>query len=204
MANVIAAVGQAVQNEILQLVLPAVSVIAEGLVILVAVVAAIWFLLWGFGFKVGLSETARNKLRAKAAARKAAFPFRIMKSNSKASSAGTIWADPAESVSSGLDTVTINADSDFFGSSDKVDISSDQYKSHVDSVSSSWGTLFSNRKSLDGIYNSKTVSDADKRSIYFHASRLCALKAKAIQDNLSDWQASYNDSMGSRSAKFVA
>lgn len=60
-----------------QAILPDVGILAGAVLFLVAAIVGIWYLFYLFGFKIGLSETAKQKIRDKAAKRKAAMPFAI-------------------------------------------------------------------------------------------------------------------------------
>jgi len=167
------------QDVILHTVHSALPALAAAVLMLVAVVAGVWFILRLFGFRVGLSETAKQRIRSKAAARRAQFPFQITRANNKAAESGRKW------VSHPVHSVTVDHNANLSRLQDICDAF--ESKSPFSPVTSAdlsdveyyFELYFGHIGSISGLANS-AVELSTKMSLFRHAARLSRLKASSF------------------------
>ena len=189
-------VGNAVVTKLAQVYGPDLKVLGAAILVLVGGIVGVWFLLRLFGGRIGLSETAKQRIRDKAAKRKAAFPFKFSYAGNagkaKAADASGPWTDPAEGIMNHSD----NAAAAFgvFTALSPVDGSSFSISSRdASEVEYLFDSYFGHIGRIQGLSVSRSVSDVDKASIFRHAARLAYLKASALAEQ-----------QGSQLSKFTA
>ena len=193
-------------SNILSNALPVIAVAIFGLVV---AIASVLFLLTIFGYRIGLSEKFKERVRRKWQ-RKAPFEVRRRVTGLKAG-AKSPWTDPGLSVFTEIelfDNDLIDGDLDYFENLDTTGkvapFSDEEFINHAGSVEGHWNYLFPQYKSLDGLLGATNLDDRAKGELYSHAARLVKMKKDALQENLSDWAKQYGSGMASRPAQFVA
>lgn len=204
--------GSAAVDAISNILLNALPVIAVAVLVLVVAIACVLFLLTIFGFRVGLSERFKDRVRRNRERKRGRFPFAVRRrvTGIKAD-AKSPWVDPGASIfndSELFDAESIDSDLDYFTFVDysgKTDPFSDvEFASRAESVASHWGYLFPQYKSLEGLLAANNLDDRAKGELYMHASKIVKLKKDALQENVVDWAKQYGVGMASRPASFVA
>ena len=203
---------QTALDNILQNALP---VLLPAIMLLVVAITAVLLFLYLFGFKLGLGEKFKERLRRKKEARRGKFPIAIRRRATKETGrkvdAKSPWVDPGLSVfteSELFDAETIDGDLDYFEYLDTsgkfAPFSDEDFIQHAGSVEANWSLMFSGYKSLDGLLGARNLDDRSKGELYTHAARLVSMKKDALQENLGDWAKQYGDGMASRPVQFVA
>jgi len=216
--NPLSDVGTAVANKLAEFYGPDLEVLGIAILSLVAAIVGLWFLLRLFGVRVGLSETAKQRIRDRAAKRKAAFPLAfsyVAKSGkagkAKAADASGPWMDPANSLFDQeelWERDAIHADYEFFANLDisrkTADVDEDALERHMGNVIATWSVFFPNYRSLDGLGLARSVDDVTKIEIFRHASRLVMMRFQALESSREEWAKAYAGDYESRPMKFIA
>ena len=215
MPNLFAGVGTVFVNAFLNLLSYALPLLAVAIFGLVVAITAVNFILGLFGFKLGLAENFREKLRRKLQQSKKPFPFAIKsrkRDTGKQADAKSPWTNPAEWSQVNQDMVfdaeQLEGDLAYFTGAGFDDKRTEPYSEsemieRADSVASYWGRYFPHLGRIDGIISSK-LSNAEMKELLFHAATLNSMKHQALAENAQDWAKQYGDGMASGPAKFVA
>ncbi len=210
-------------SNILSSALPVIAVAIFGLVV---AVASVLFLLTIFGFRIGLSEEFKERVRRNRERKRGKFPFAVRRRvTGRQADAKSPWTEPAAWTDTNLDllfaTEHLDGDLAFFENlepgftlQDKLDYEFAEPEAedertrlfyyHAKSVSDYWGRSFSHLGSIRNLASASNVDDATKRVIYMHAARLSKMKQQALAENASEWAKQYGDGMASRPVQFVA
>ncbi|MBU2801256.1 hypothetical protein HFV02_03110 [Acidithiobacillus caldus] len=208
-------VGNAVVSKLAQVYGPDLKVLGAAILVLVGGIVGVWFLLRLFGVRIGLSETAKQRIRDKAAKRKAAFPFKFSYAGNagkaKAADASGPWIDPAKGVLTQgelWDREGIEADFEFFSSAGLSDmwfaLAEGDSNPRIQNVTANWSNFFSSYGSLEGLASAENVDEHTKMFIYRHASRLIKMRMDALYADREDWAKAYAGDYESRPMKFSA
>ena len=196
-------------SNILSNALPVIAVAIFGLVV---AIASVLFLLTIFGYRIGLSEKFKERVRRNREKKMGKFPFSVRRRvTGRQADAKSPWVDPGLTVfteSELFDAESIDGDLEYFEFLDTsgkfAPFSDEDFINHAGSVSANWGQFFSQYKSLDGLLGATNLDDRAKGELYTHAARLVQMKKDALQENLIDWAKQYGDGMASRPVQFVA
>lgn len=231
--NPFANASQAAINEIENLALSALPTVAVAILALVAAIVGFWFVAKLFGFDIGLSETAKQRIRAKAAKRNAAFPFAFSKRSAKVAAEGGPWQKP-NSFEQGyqFDTSALEDSFNFFknvvspnpeftdhltksikyrlGITDR-DLSYTELsrgleaiiQENADAVYDAWDQNFSHIGSIRGLASSN-LDVKTKSILMMHAARIARRRMQAMAENQKEWAAHYADGDEHTNFKFVA
>ncbi len=196
-------------SNILSNALPVIAVAIFGLVV---AIASVLFLLTIFGYRIGLSEKFKERVRRNRERKRGKFPFAVRRRvTGRQADAKSPWTDPGLSVFTEVelfDNDLIDGDLDYFENLDTTGkvapFSDEEFINHAGSVEGHWNYLFPQYKSFDGLLGATNLDDRAKGELYSHAARLVKMKKDALQENLSDWSKQYGDGMASRPVQFVA
>lgn len=237
-ANPFANASQAAINEIENLALSALPTVAVAILALVAAIVGFWFAAKLFGFNIGLSETAKQRIRTKVAKRNAAFPFAFSKRSAKVAAEGGPWRKPnsfEEQYSSEFDNYdfdSLDQSNMFFSNVVSPDLNfsmelDDALRAHLGipdralsqdeifqglkgifmkqaaPVYDAWDRTFSHIGNIKGLLDSNLDIET-KSYLFMHASRVAALKLKAMAENEKEWAKQYGDGMAPTQSTFVA
>lgn len=224
----------AVIDQIEKILSSALPVLATAVLLFVAAIVGFWFIARLFGFDVGLSETAKQRIRNKAAKRKAAFPLAFKKRTAKVAAEGGPWKKPDSwEESFAFDTEDLEKSTNFFQGfidptldfKQKVELSIQKryypkqktmtdaekkagfdmlIKERADAIYDAWDRHFSRYGSIRGLANAKNLDAKTKSYLLYHAARLAKRRVDAVNDELDEWAKSYGDGMASRQTSFVA
>ena len=217
---------QTALDNILQNALP---VLLPAIMLLAVAITAVLLFLYLFGFKLGLGEKFKERLRRKKEARRGKFPIAIRRRATKETGlqedAKSPWTAPADWSQTNQDMLfaveQLDGDLAFFESmspdfklQDPLEFEySDQgdedeftrlFYHHAKSVSDYWRQSFSHLSNINNLANATSVDDKTKRVIYMHAAKLSRMKQQALADDQSEWAKQYGDGMASRPVQFVA
>lgn len=232
--NIFASMNTAIINEIENLAGSALPLLASAILLLVIALVGFWFIARLFGFDFGLSETMKQRIRDKAAKRKAAFPFAVSKRSKKVAAEGGPWSKPNSwEESFAFDTEDLEKSTNFFQGfidptldfKQKVELSiqkryypkqktlTDAEKKagfdrlvneRADAIYDAWDRHFSRYGSIRGLANAKNLGAETKAFLLYHAARLAKRRTDAINEELNDWAKSYGDGMAPHETSFVA
>lgn len=220
-------------NELEKLGAQALPYLAAAILLLVAAIVGFWFIAKLFGFDVGLSETAKQRIRAKAAKRNAAFPFAFSKRSAKVAAEGGPWEKPnsfeneysdqildverafiffsfaVEPDHTTLTALRLHLDGRFGG--DHSQVANDLFYKRVEIlsqenahvVSDAWDQTFSHLGSIRGLASSN-LDVKTKSILMMHAARLAGRKLQAMEENQKEWAKQYGDGMAPTQTQFVA
>ncbi|MBU2751719.1 AbrB family transcriptional regulator [Acidithiobacillus thiooxidans] len=219
MVNPFASATAFLQNEFDNLAQSALPVIAVAIFALVAAIVGFWFLARLFGFDVGLSETAKQRIRDKAKRRKSAFPVKFSRRSKdpKVAREGGPWSDPADASQDNiyganveeLDLVLSNLSGfkktgeagTYFEADRGYRVSSQRERDYA-AVESAYSLAFPD-KSLKGFFESN-VSYSEKLKIAYHAARVSKMRLAALAENHKEWAIQYGDGMAPKQSRLVA
>lgn len=219
MVNPFASATAFLQNEFDNLVQSALPVIAVAIFALVAAIVGFWFLARLFGFDVGLSETAKQRIRDKAKRRKSAFPVKFSRRSKdpKVAREGGPWSDPADAsqdniyganveeldlVLSNLSGLKKTGEAGTYFEADRGYRVSSQRERDYAAVESAYSLAFPD-KSLKGFFESN-VSYSEKLKIAYHAARVSKMRLAALAENHKEWAIQYGDGMAPKQSRLVA
>ncbi|WP_279116464.1 hypothetical protein [Acidithiobacillus thiooxidans] len=219
MVNPFASATAFLQNEFDNLAQSALPVIAVAIFALVAAIVGFWFLARLFGFDVGLSETAKQRIRDKAKRRKSAFPVKFSRRSKdpKVAREGGPWSDPADAsldniyganveeldlVLSNLSGFKKTGEAGTYFEADRGYRVSSQRERDYAAVESAYSLAFPD-KSLKGFFESN-VSYSEKLKIAYHAARVSKMRLAALAENHKEWAIQYGDGMAPKQSRLVA
>ncbi len=209
---------QTALDNILQNALP---VLLPAIMLLVVAITSVLLFLYLFGFRLGLGEKFKERLRRKIEARRGKFPIAIRRRATKETGckvdAKSPWTDPADTMAQNLYAAEIeelDSSLDMIAAYKVVDDKGTRFVPtrgfRVSGVKDEFYQLVEDTysiafpdKSLRGFFQSN-VSDQEILKIAYHAARVTKMKLAVLAENHSEWAKQYGDGQASRPVQFVA
>ena len=212
------AAAQTALDNILQNALP---VLLPAIMLLVIAITSVLLFLYLFGFRLGLGEKFKERLRRKKEARRGKFPIvirrRATKETGRKVDAKSPWSDPADTMPQNLydaEIAELDSSIDMLAAYKVVDETGTHFIADrgfrvsgarddvYEVVENNYSVAFPD-KSLRGFFESN-VSYSEKLKITYHAARVTRMKLAAFAENQAEWAKQYGDGMASSPVKFVA
>lgn len=218
-ANPFAPALSALQSEITNVAEQALPVLAIAILALIAAIVGVWFIARLLGFNIGLSETAKQRIRDKGKRRKSAFPVKFSRRSKdpKVAREGGPWSDPADASQDKIYDANVEelglvitnlsgfkktgAAGTYFEADRGYRVSSQRERDYA-AVEYAYSLAFPD-KSLKGFFESN-VSYSEKLKIAYHAARVSKMRLAALSENHKEWAKQYGDGMAPKQTRLVA